>query len=79
MAKRLKLSSYVLMMLKDWQKLTFENKERPTKDDRIVWLCSNKAYNDFNLKVLTRWDETRFKREFLNDKHISEWLEFYFA
>ena len=67
------------LMLKGWQNLTFQNEQRPTKDERVVWLARHNAYNDFNLKVLTRWDETRFKREFLNDKHIKEWLEFYFT
>lgn len=66
-------------MLKDWQDLTFENDEQSTKDERVVWLARNNAYNAFNIKVLTRWDETRFKREYLNDKQINEWLEFYFT
>ena len=76
---KLKSSRLIVLMLKDWQNLTFENDEQPTKDDRIVWLARNNAYTDFTLKVLTRWDETRFKREYLNDNHIEEWLEFYFG
>lgn len=67
------------LMIKDWQNLTFENKEQSTRDERVVWLAVNNAYNPFNLKVLTCWDETRFRREYLNDKQIKEWLEFYFT
>jgi hypothetical protein len=71
------MSKGKLMMLEAFQKHAYDNDL--SVDDIKVWLLRENAYNKYNLEVLTRWQETRYKREYLTIKQIAEWYEFYFC
>lgn len=76
---KFKPASGAHIMLTEWQIKTFEHEYKPTEIERKEWLKQANAYNNYNMQILALWDATRFHREFLNDKHITEWLEFYFT
>jgi hypothetical protein len=71
------MSEGKLLMLKVFQDYAFQRDL--SLDDIKVWLARENAYNAKNLEILKRWQETRYKREYLTNKQISEWYEFYFC
>ena len=71
------MSKGKLLMLRIFQDFAFDTEL--TNDDIKVWLLRENAYNKTNLEILTRWQETRYKREYLSEKQIQQWYEFYFC
>jgi hypothetical protein len=71
------MSKGKLLMLDAFQKHAYGNDL--SVDDIKVWLLRESSYNKTNLEILTRWQETRYKREYLTNKQIAEWYEFYFC
>ena len=71
------MSNGRLLMLKVFQDYAFEI--NLTLDDIKSWLIHENAYNTKNLEILKQWQKTQYKREYLTDKQIAEWYEFYFC
>lgn len=71
------MSKGKLLLLDKFQKYAYGNDL--SVDDIKVWLARKNAYNKINLEILTRWQKTRYKREYLTNKQIAEWYVFYFC
>lgn len=68
----------IILMLKEWQQMTFGMGFKPTQQDIIMFLHRSGDFDEYNYDVLRNWNRTRYKREFLNDQQITEWFQFYF-